>query len=68
MKYLNLIAALLLFFSCAQKEQWTPLFNGENLDGLHVYGAGDDFDGWRIEDDMLILDPTTKTKARHPTS
>ena len=56
---------LLFFFSifnCAKKEvpTYTPLFNGENLEGWHVYGGSKNFDGWSATNGELLFDFRSK--------
>ena len=52
----------LLFFSvlligCNSSEDgWTELFNGENLEGWHAYGAEATIDGWYVENGELVYD------------
>ncbi|NDV59813.1 DUF1080 domain-containing protein [Bacteroides sp. 519] len=58
---LTLLAIVLLAISCTnkvEKEEWIPLFNGENLDGWTVkirnYPVGENFGNtFRVEDGLL---------------
>ena len=41
---------------------WVPLFNGENLDGWHKYGAeGEIGSAWKVQDDAIYLDAKNGT-------
>ena len=47
-------------------EDWMPLFNGENLDGWHTYGADkadDSYDGQYVEDGVLGFDYLRRTES-----
>lgn len=48
---------------CRQEENWIPLFNGENLEGWHIYGKGKNYNGWIIQGDVLAFDPQQRTDA-----
>jgi len=61
MKNVLLFFGFLLVGCNASEDQWTSLFNGENLEGWHVYGAGDAFSGWNAEEGVLVFDPTLRT-------
>ena len=54
---------IILFFGCQISEPWTSLFNGENLDGWHIYGGGD-YNGWYIEDGVIAFDPQRRIIPR----
>ena len=52
MRALQLVAALAaISMSSAQADDWRPLFNGTNIDGWEVVGAGD----WLAEDGELVV-------------
>lgn len=56
----------LFIFSCNSHNEWTPLFNGENLDGWHIYGQGNDnYNGWTVQQGVLVYDPTQRTAAEN---
>ena len=59
-----LIFCLLLVGCSPSKENWIDLFNGENLEGWHTYGAGNTYDGWYIENGVLIFDHQLRTNSR----
>ncbi len=48
--------ALLLIACNPSDEGWTDLFNGQNLEGWHAYGADALIDGWYVENGELIYD------------
>lgn len=48
---------------CAPNPGWEPLFNGENLDGWHIYNKGKDYSGWIVQDQVLAFDPSKRTEA-----
>lgn len=59
-KLLSASIYLLFFFSCQQKEEWTVLFNGENLDGwapkITGYALNDNYKNtFRVEDGLLTV-------------
>ena len=54
---------LVLLIGCQQKESWTPLFNGKDLDGWHVYGKGKNYNGWVVQNNVLAFDPNQRTDA-----
>ena len=57
----------LLFFGlflvgCNRSQDgWIDLFNGENLEGWHIYGAGNSYDGWYVENGVLTFDYKLRT-------
>ncbi len=60
-KTLGLIV-LIILSGCSPKENWTELFNGENLDGWHIYLKGkDNFNGWYVENGVLAFDPSKRS-------
>ncbi|MEM6524274.1 MAG: DUF1080 domain-containing protein [Bacteroidota bacterium] len=64
MKNVLLPILVLLLFSCRSDQQWTYLFNGENLEGWHVYQKGkQNFNGWYVSDGVLVFDPAQRTEA-----
>ena len=51
------IVCFFMMLGCTSSDDgWTPLFNGENLEGWHVYGAENSLDGWFVEDGVLVFD------------
>jgi len=49
---------------CSQSDDWESLFNGKNLDGWHIYLKGtENYNGWYVENEILIFDPATRTEA-----
>jgi hypothetical protein len=59
-----LLTIILLMLSCNTDEQWTYLFNGENLEGWHIYNEGkENFNGWSVTDGVLVFDPSDRTEA-----
>ena len=64
MKNSLLILTVLLVFGCGNTEEWTPLFNGENLDGWHIYLKGtDNYNGWSVDNGVLVFDPSAREDA-----
>ena len=66
MKNSILITLCLLAISCSQKEHegWVSIFNGENLEGWHIYLKGtDNFNGWYVDNGILVFDPANRTEA-----
>ena len=55
-KVMLLCFSFLLFGCNASEDGWTDLFNGENLDGWHAYGADAIIDGWYVEEGTLVYD------------
>ena len=60
----------LIAWGCSSQDQskgdWIPLFNGEDLEGWHTYGAGgadDYYDGWYVEDGVLGFDYLLRTES-----
>ncbi len=67
---MNFYKISLLFFSlligCSTPEkEWVELFNGENLQGWHTYGAGNSYDGWRVENGALSFDYKFKKDVKN---
>ena len=48
---------------CQSGNDWTPLFNGKNLDGWHVYGKGKVYNGWVVQGDVIAFNPDERTDA-----
>lgn len=49
---------------CSTNEEWNSLFNGENLDGWHIYLKGtDNYNGWYVDNKVLVFDPAGRTDA-----
>ena len=65
MKTFGLLFLSTLFIGCSFQTDWKPLFNGKDLQGWHIYGAGDDFDGWFVDQGVLVLDPSKRKRARN---
>ena len=64
MKNYLLITLSILFFGCGDDQQWTYLFNGENLEGWHIYQKGtENYNGWRVTNGVLVFDPVNRTEA-----
>lgn len=62
MKNYLLIPLFFLLMACSGEDDWEELFNGEDLEGWHIYLAGDDnFNGWYVEDGVLVFDPANRT-------
>jgi hypothetical protein len=40
----------------SSNEDWIELFNGENLDGWHLYGGANSHDGWYVKNGILTFD------------
>ncbi|MEM1324337.1 MAG: DUF1080 domain-containing protein [Bacteroidota bacterium] len=58
------MAIAILTWSCNTDEQWTNLFNGEDLEGWHIYHKGkENFNGWSVTDGVLVFDPADRTEA-----
>ena len=62
------ILILLLAISCvrcstSENKNYTPLFNGENFIGWHVYGGAEGYDGWRVNNGELQFDFRNKKGA-----
>jgi hypothetical protein len=64
MKYLIILSFSFLLASCSADEGWVDLFNGENLNGWHVYGGAKDFNGWDVQGGVLLFDPLQRTAAQ----
>lgn len=62
-KYATLFLVLILFSCSTDEDSWTPLFNGENLEGWHLYGGHEGFNGWYVENGILIFDGAKRTEA-----
>ena len=61
---LFLFCCLLVAGCSPSKDSWVELFNGENLEGWHTYGAGNSHDGWYVENEVLAFDHQLRTEAR----
>ncbi len=59
-----LFFSLLLVGCSSSKDGWIDLFNGENLEGWHIYGAGNSDDGWYVENGVLIFDYKLRANGR----
>jgi hypothetical protein len=47
-------SALMFLYGCEQDNEWTRLFNGENLDGWEIKGAEES--NFFVEDGMLVAE------------
>lgn len=55
----------LLLVGCSpSKDGWIDLFNNKNLEGWHSYGAGDSYNGWHVENEVLIFDYELRTESK----
>lgn len=64
MKNYLLIALVILMCNCSSNQQWTYLFNGEDMEGWHIYLKGkENFNGWYVSDGVLVFDPSNRTEA-----
>jgi hypothetical protein len=64
MKNSLLVALAVLMMSCGNDQQWIYLFNGEDLEGWHIYNKGkQNFNGWSVSDGVLVFDPANRTEA-----
>ena len=54
---------LVILSGCQNSGGWTPLFNGEDLDGWHIYNAGKNYNGWIVKDQVLAFNPSQRTEA-----
>lgn len=64
MKNTLFIVLVMLMLSCNTDQQWTYLFNGEDLEGWHIYNKGkENFNGWYVSDGVLVFDPVNRTDA-----
>jgi len=51
------IVFFFILLGCSQVEkEWAELFNGENMQGWHTYGAENTHDGWSVDDGILSFD------------
>lgn len=51
------------FIGCDKKNDWQPLFNGQDLSGWHIYNQSSASNGWYVENDVLVFDPAMRTDA-----
>ena len=64
MKNLLFVVLAIFMLGCNTDQQWTYLFNGEDLEGWHVYNKGkENFNGWYVSDGVLVFDPANRTEA-----
>ncbi|MEO0899830.1 MAG: DUF1080 domain-containing protein [Bacteroidota bacterium] len=64
MKNALLIVLAMFMVACHSDEPWTKLFNGKDLEGWHIYQQGkENFNGWYVEGDVLVFDPSKRTEA-----
>ena len=61
--FLLLLSICCLSCSKTDDKNFTPLFNGKNFDGWHVYGGAEGYDGWGIEDAVLKFNFRNKKGA-----
>lgn len=65
MKKYFLIILTVLFMGCnPSDDDWVSLFNGKDLEGWHVYGAGTEYNGWHALNGTLAFDPSLSTDVR----
>ncbi len=61
--YLSILLVIVLC-SCSSDKDWTYLFNGEDLEGWHIYLKGkENFNGWYVSEGVLVFDPSKRTDA-----
>ncbi len=65
MRYFFISVGLLFLLGCNADEGWIDLFNGENLDGWHVYGGSKDYNGWDVQGGVLVFDPAKRTTPQN---
>ncbi len=58
-----LFFSLLLIGCSPSKDGWVELFNGENLEGWHTYGAEKSYHGWYVENGVLAFDYQLRTES-----
>lgn len=64
MKKLILLFSLVFLYSCSPDKGPQALFNGENLEGWHIYGQADgNYNGWTVQQGVLFYDPVLRTSA-----
>jgi len=64
MRQFILIVLSFIIIKCGSKEVWTPLFNGEDLEGWHIYLKGtENYNGWYVDNGVLAFDPANRTTA-----
>lgn len=63
MKYFSLLLLSLVLFSCSNSENWTPLFNGKDISGWHIYNGSENLNGWYVDNEVLVFDPARRTEA-----
>lgn len=64
MKNTLFVVLAILMMGCSSDEQWTYLFNGEDLEGWHIYNKGtQNYNGWYVSDGVLVFDPSDRTEA-----
>ena len=64
MKQFTLITLGFILINCSPKEEWTPLFNGKDLEGWHVYlKETANYNGWYVDNGVLVFDPANRTEA-----
>ncbi len=64
MKNTLFVVLVLLLLGCNTDEQWTYLFNGEDLEGWHIYNKGtQNYNGWYVSEGVLVFDPANRTEA-----
>lgn len=67
MRKILIISILFFNLGCNSGSEWVDLFNGENLDGWHIYLQGEDYNGWYVDNGVLVFDPEYRSKA-HPSN
>lgn len=62
--WVYLLSVFLVISSCSSApDGFEPLFNGEDLEGWHVYGGHKNFNGWTVSDGVLLYDPQLRTES-----
>ncbi|HHP7240364.1 MAG TPA: DUF1080 domain-containing protein [Cyclobacteriaceae bacterium] len=63
---INFLSFLLLGFillNCKSEDDgWVQLFDGETMEGWHVYGKGDKYNGWYVENGVMAYDPELRSE------
>ena len=59
-----LLSISLFFSSCnSATDGFEPLFNGDDLSGWHVYGGLESYNGWTVDNGVLLYDPNLRTET-----
>lgn len=60
---LLLFALLIASMGCQSNDGWVTLFDGKSLEGWHIYGHGNDYNGWTVQSGVLVFDPEQRSEA-----